>query len=81
VELPFAESEKEDEVAKPELLLIAFIGLFTMAGGLFDWDWFMKSRRAWLFVKLLGRTGARILYVLLGLGFIILGFLLAYNII
>jgi small neutral amino acid transporter SnatA (MarC family) len=68
-------------VTRPELLILAAIGLFSMAGGLFDWNWFMTSRRAWIFVKLLGRTGARAFYVLLGLALIILGILLAYDVI
>ncbi|MEM6446910.1 MAG: immunity 17 family protein [Cyanobacteria bacterium J06642_2] len=42
-------------------------GLFTIAGGVFNWNWFMNSRRARLFVRILSRTGARIFYVLLGL--------------
>jgi drug/metabolite transporter superfamily protein YnfA len=46
-------------------------GLFAMAGAYFDWDWFMNNRRAWLFVKLFGRGGARIAYGFLG-GFIVL---------
>jgi hypothetical protein len=73
------DSEREDDVTKPEMMLVALIGLFSMAGGLFDWNWFMTNRRAWLFVKLLGRTGARVFYVLLGLGLIILGILGAYG--
>lgn len=36
------------------LVFITFAGAFSMAGGIFDWDWFMNNRRAWLFVKLFG---------------------------
>jgi len=68
-------------MTSPQLLILSLVGLFSMAGGLFDWNWFMTSRRARLFVKLLGRTGARIFYVLLGLGLLILGILLAYGVI
>jgi Immunity protein 17 len=46
-------------------------GFFTLAGAYFNWDWFFKSSRAWLFVKLFGRNGARIAYGFLG-GFLVL---------
>lgn len=49
------------------------IGLFTSAGGIFDWDWFMNYWRARFMCKLLGRTGARVLYVLMGVVFCVLG--------
>jgi small neutral amino acid transporter SnatA (MarC family) len=42
-------------------------GLFSIAGGLFGWEWFMANRRAAIFVRILGMTGARTFYVLLGL--------------
>ena len=48
-------------------------GLFSLAGAVFDWDWFMGSRRAGLIVRILSRTGARIFYGLLGLVLIGLG--------
>ena len=32
-----------------------------------DYDWFMNSGKAWIFVKLFGRDGARVFYILLGL--------------
>jgi drug/metabolite transporter superfamily protein YnfA len=51
-------------------ILFIFAGGFSIAGAYFNWDWFMNNRRAWLFVKLLGRGGARVLYSLLG-GFLI----------
>ncbi|MBD2090179.1 immunity 17 family protein [Microcoleus sp. FACHB-1515] len=47
-------------------LLIGAAGLFTIVGAIQDWDWFMNHRRAWIFVKLLGRKGARIFYIILG---------------
>lgn len=37
-----------------------------MAGGIFNWNWFMNNSRARLFVWLFGRDGARVVYVLLG---------------
>ena len=52
------------------LLLIA-VGLLAVAGGLFNWDWYMTDRKAQFFVNILGRTGARVFYVLLGIVLII----------
>jgi hypothetical protein len=46
--------------------LIVLVGAFTISGGLFNWNWFMLSRRARLIVRILGRGGARIFYVILG---------------
>lgn len=51
-------------------------GLFAIGGAWFDWDWFMNSRRAWIFVKLFGRNGARVFYGLLGTTIVVLGVLL-----
>jgi hypothetical protein len=48
-------------------LILVGAGLFSIAGGIFNWDWFMSHRRAALFVRLFGRMGARIFYILLGI--------------
>ncbi|HEY1014470.1 MAG TPA: immunity 17 family protein [Herpetosiphonaceae bacterium] len=48
-------------------------GLFSIAGAVLNWNWFMNNRRAWLFVKLFGRNGARIVYVILGLFLCLIG--------
>jgi len=42
-------------------------GLFSFAGAVFDWEWFMTHPRAALFVKLFGRDGTRVVYALLGI--------------
>lgn len=58
--------------------------LLALAGGVFcifcavkDYDFFMESSKAWLFVKLFGRNGARIFYILLGVFIIVCGILAA----
>ena len=51
-------------------VIFALWGLFGIACGLFNWDWFMTGRKARLISRVLGRTGARIFYVLMGLGLI-----------
>jgi len=60
------------------LLLIAG-GLFTAAGGVFDWDWFFTSRKAAFFVKTFGRNGARIFYGALGGVLVLLGALILFG--
>jgi small neutral amino acid transporter SnatA (MarC family) len=57
-----------------------FISLACIIAGLFssicagmDFDFFMNHRKARFFVKILGRNGARIFYVLLGIAMIIVG--------
>ena len=53
------------EQAMPFLLV--GIGLFSILGGVMNWEWYMNNRRAQGIIKLFGRSGARIFYVLLGL--------------
>ena len=56
------------------------VGLVIIAGGVFalwaavsDWEWFFNHPKAKLFTWLLGRTGARLFYGVLGLGLVGLG--------
>ena len=49
-------------------------GLFSFAAALFNWEWFMTNYKAAVFVRLLGRSGARVLYAVLGLLLAALGF-------
>jgi hypothetical protein len=56
-------------------LFFVLAGAFTMSGGLFNWNWFMLSRRARLIVRIFGRGGARIFYVVLGVAILGLGLL------
>lgn len=66
---------------EPLGLLPVAIGLFAIAGGLFNWDWFMSSRKARVIVKFVGRGGARIFYCVLGVAAIVLGLLITLGII
>jgi len=59
--------------------LLFLIGGFSFSGGIFDWDWFMQTRKARGLVGVLGRTGARITYVILGILVMILGVLGAFD--
>ena len=62
-------------------LLIVAGGLFSICGAAFDWDFFINSRKARLFVAMFGRNGARIFYVCLGLFLVVLGALLTMGVI
>ncbi|MBI9044988.1 MAG: immunity 17 family protein [Anaerolineaceae bacterium] len=53
-------------MAVTQYIFIA-IGLFSIAGGIFNWEWFINSRKFHLFEKLLGRYGTRIAYIIMGL--------------
>lgn len=50
----------------PQGLLFVGIGLFSLCGAICDWDWFINSRKARLFVAIFGRGGARVFYAVLG---------------
>ena len=65
----------------PAGLIIVAAGVFSICGAIFDWDWFINSRKARFFVSILGRTGARIFYGVLGVGIVVLGGLLAAGVI
>ena len=60
----------------PAGIFIILAGLFAIAGAFFNWDWFMDNRKARVFVKLLGRGGTRIFYMILGAGLAVLGVLI-----
>ena len=56
------------------IALFIFGGLFSLTGAILDWEWFMTNYKAAVFVRILGRNGARLLYALLGLVLVALGF-------
>ncbi len=62
-------------------IIIFSLGVFSIAGGVFNWDWFMNNRRARRFVNLIGRNSARIFYCILGAAFAILGALVTFGIV
>lgn len=55
------------------VILLAAVGLFSVLAGVFNWDFFFNSRKARLWIRLFGRGGARIFYILLGILIIVLG--------
>jgi len=58
------------------LVSIAF-GSFFFCAAVFDLDSFMDTPRVQSLAMLLGRTGTRIFYAVLGMGLIMLGVLIA----
>jgi len=64
------------------VLIIVFAGgLFSILASVLNWNFFFENRRANIFVKILGRNGARIFYFLLGLFLLFLGYLILDNLI
>jgi len=57
------------------------IGLFAILSSWANWDFFFNHRKAQFFVKILGRKGARIFYIVLGSGFLVLGLLSVFGIV
>ena len=65
----------------PVGLLITAVGLFSLSGAVFDWEWFMNNRKARPIVGIFGRSGARIFYALLGAAFVTAGMLMVLGVI
>lgn len=42
-------------------------GLLCILGASFEWDWFMNHHKVVFLERLLGRTGVRLFYIILGL--------------
>ena len=59
-------------------IVIFLGGLLTIFCAVKDCDWFMTAHKARFFVKLFGREGARIFYVLLGAVVIVLSIMMAF---
>ena len=76
-----SDKEREEEMREPAALLLVLAGLFAMAGGVFDWEWFMNNRKAQALVNWLGRGVARVFYVILGLAIAILGLLITFGVV
>ncbi|MCE5333208.1 MAG: immunity 17 family protein [Desulfobacteraceae bacterium] len=55
-------------------------GLFSLCGGVFDWDWYMNARKARFIVSLVGRGGARVFYIAGGWLLAVLGVLMLLGI-
>jgi len=56
------------------VILCMGTGFFSLICAWKEYDWFMNHRKAWFMNGILGRKGARIFYMGLGLGIIIVSF-------
>ncbi len=54
-------------------VIIILAGVFSLLASVKNWDWYFNNRRARPFVRIFGRTGARIFYGLLGIFIIVVG--------
>ena len=54
------------------LIVVILIGLFCIFCAIMNFSWFIEGRKARIFVKMFGKTGARIFYVVFGIAIIIL---------
>ncbi|MDO4721335.1 MAG: immunity 17 family protein [Peptostreptococcaceae bacterium] len=57
------------------MILLVAVGLFSVMAAILNWDFFFNSSKARIWVRLFGRNGARIFYILLGAAIIVLGIL------
>lgn len=51
--------------------LMLCLGALIFVAAITNWDWYFKQRRAQTMIKLMGRNGARVLYAVLGLLFVV----------
>mgnify|MGYP003482999740 FL=1 len=54
-------------------IFFVLAGIFSILGAVKNWDFFMNNRKAYIWVKLFGRNGARIFYGILGFVIAIIG--------
>lgn len=54
-------------------VIVILAGAFSLLASVKNWDWYFNNRRARPFVRIFGRTGARIFYGLLGIFIIVVG--------
>ncbi|MBP7176300.1 MAG: immunity 17 family protein [Thermoclostridium sp.] len=55
-------------------VLLVLTGLFCIVSSICNWNFFFENRKAYIFVKLLGRNGARIFYGILGIALAVMAF-------
>jgi hypothetical protein len=62
------------------ILIVVICGLFVTAA-ILDWQWLMDHRKARRLTSVIGRNGARITYVVLGVMGMIVGALIATGVV
>lgn len=58
-------------------ILFILAGVFSVLASVKNWDWYFNNRKAKPFVRIFGRNGARIFYIITGI-FIIFAGTMAY---
>ncbi|MCB0503269.1 MAG: immunity 17 family protein [Bacteroidetes bacterium] len=56
-------------------IIFVIVGLFAVVCSIKNYDFFFCNSKAKIFVKLFGRNGARVFYILLGTGLTVFGVL------
>ena len=62
-------------------LIFVAIGVLSVMGGIFNWDWFFNTFKARMVVKTFGRNAARLFHCILGLALIVVGALTTFGIV
>lgn len=55
------------------LILFIVLGLFSLVAAIWNIDWYFQTDGARMFVRRMGRNGARVFYALLGLALVACG--------
>jgi len=58
------------------VIIFGLLGLFSILAGALNWDFFFNTKRAKFFVKIFGRNGARIFYIVFGIIIVAVGFII-----
>jgi small neutral amino acid transporter SnatA (MarC family) len=54
-------------------ILFIVVGVFVLIVSIMNWDWYFNSTKAQRLIRLIGRTGSRIFYSIIGLLLVIIG--------
>ena len=62
-------------------LFFIVIGVLFLAVAIINWDWYFSRRRSQRMVDMVGRSGARLIYALVGLALTVAGALMETGVI
>ena len=62
-------------------ILLVACGLFALGSAISNWGPFMNHRKAQLLIRMVGETGTRVFYSILGAAFIVFGVLIGLEVI
>ena len=61
-------------------LVFIAIGIFSICGAAFQWNWFMNHYKVRFLTSLFGRSGARAFYFAIGGGMILFGIAMLFGV-